>query len=454
MKKTSKIISVLICIAMLFVSAIPAFADTTDQATLDARNGVVKVLVYYNNHTFPETMGTGFLINEDTIITSATLVKEKESTKVTKVTVVAVADIEIPANKLSVSGERDFAVLKLEQKINQRAILPLGTPNGFDTTASVYALGFPIIKEYTSSAINYSPTDVVVTEGAVSSISNISNVKYIQHSAKLDRGNFGGPLVYSDGMTASVVGVNVDMTSETGSTYYYSIHIDEVIEALDTLGIEYTPIGTVTNPTTSAEDTTEAEKTVAKTSPLKNIDKKVIIGVLAGVLVAAIAVVIIIVVSSKKKAPVASRPQSFGSMSQSNGPSTMTGNGPSSGADSTTVLKHNVPSGDPNATTVLGSNSNPAYLIRISNNEKISITKSLFKIGKDSSRVDYCINGNSAISRFHAAIISRDGKYYIEDQSSTNHTYVNDSMIPAKAETQLSNGAIIKLADEKFEFRI
>lgn len=452
MKKTSKIISALICIAMLFVSAIPAFAEPTDQATLDARNGVVKVLVYYNEHKIPDLIGTGFLINEDTIITSAKLVNGQDSFKVTRVTVVAVADIEINTNKVSSSDERDFAVLRLEQKINQRSILSLGTPGGFDTTSSVYALGFPIVKEYTSDTINYSPTDVVVTEGAVSSISNISNVKYIQHSAKLDQGNFGGPLIYSNGQTASVVGMNVDMTSSTGSTYYYSIHINEIIEALDTLGIEYTAIGGSTEETTSAG--TAEQQTEKKASFFNQIDKKVLIGILVCVLAIAVVIAVIVLVSSRKKPPVTSRSQDFGSMTQSNGPSTLTGNGPSSGADSTTVLKHNIPVGDPNATTVLGSNSNPAYLIRLSNNEKISITKSLFKIGKDASRVDYCINGNSAVSRFHAAIISRDGKYYIEDQSSTNHTYVNDSMIPAKAETQLSNGAIIKLADEKFEFRI
>ena len=53
-----------------------------------------------------------------------------------------------------------------------------------------------------------------------------------------------------------------------------------------------------------------------------------------------------------------------------------------------------------------------------------------------------------------ASQVSKNGQYFIVDNSTTNHTYVNDSMIPANVETQISNGAKIKLADEKFEFKI
>lgn len=450
MKRLSKFLSVLIGIVIMLSVSVSVYANTADQATLDARNGVVKVLIYYNDNKYPSAMGSGFLINEDTIVTAAHNLDDSETAKVTKVTVVAVADIEIEASKLSVSGERDFAVLKLAQKINQRSILPLGTPNGFDTTSAVYALGFPYVKEITSDKINYSPTDVVVTEGAVSSISNIDNVKFVQHSAKLDSGNSGGPLIYSTGSSVSVVGVNVSSVSHSDSTYYYSVHIDELIEALDTLGIEYTAIGTAVDPSVSTEgESEEKEPSANGASNHIGLSKTAII-IIAAVIAAIIAVLVIvyIVVKKKNSTPVPIN-GGYHSASQSSAPITMTGPNKIPSGDATTVL-----GSDPNATTVLNANASSAYLFRLSNNERIPINKSLFKIGKDASRVDYCITGNSAISRYHAAIISRDGKYFIEDQGATNHTYVNDSMIPAKAETQLTSGAKIRLADEKFEFRI
>ena len=63
-------------------------------------------------------------------------------------------------------------------------------------------------------------------------------------------------------------------------------------------------------------------------------------------------------------------------------------------------------------TTVLGVNtpSTPqvSYLIRKKNNEKILLSKELFKVGKERSFVDYCISDNNAVSRSHADIIVRN----------------------------------------------
>lgn len=108
-------------------------------------------------------------------------------------------------------------------------------------------------------------------------------------------------------------------------------------------------------------------------------------------------------------------------------------------------------------TTVLGAT--PAvqvkpHLIRVKNNEKIDLNKPVFRIGKEKSYVDYFISDNSAISRSHANIISRDGEYFVVDTNSTNHTYVNGVMIQSNIETKIANGAKIKLANEDFEFRL
>lgn len=75
-------------------------------------------------------------------------------------------------------------------------------------------------------------------------------------------------------------------------------------------------------------------------------------------------------------------------------------------------------------------------------------------MGKERSYVDYFIGDNTAISRSHADFIIRDGKYYIVDKNSTNHTFVNGIMIQSNVETAITHGDIIRLANEDFEFRL
>ena len=109
-------------------------------------------------------------------------------------------------------------------------------------------------------------------------------------------------------------------------------------------------------------------------------------------------------------------------------------------------------------TTVLGASpvmqEIKPYLIRSKNNEKIILDKPVFRIGKERSYVDYFIGDNSAISRSHANIVSRDGEYFVVDTNSTNHTYVNGGMLQSNVETKISHGAKIRLANEDFEFKL
>lgn len=111
-------------------------------------------------------------------------------------------------------------------------------------------------------------------------------------------------------------------------------------------------------------------------------------------------------------------------------------------------------------TTVLGAavkqepRESFPYLIRQSNQERIPLSKPLFRIGKEKSFVDYFIGDNTAISRSHAHIITRDGRFFVVDTNSTNHTYHNGQMIPANQETELKHGDSIRLANESFEFRM
>lgn len=93
------------------------------------------------------------------------------------------------------------------------------------------------------------------------------------------------------------------------------------------------------------------------------------------------------------------------------------------------------------------------YLIRVNTEERIIIYKQNFKIGK-SNRVDYKVEGNGAVSRVHAIIVNRDGEYYIKDNKSTNHTYVNGKEVRDGEGELLTHDSKIVLGDEEFVFKL
>jgi len=107
--------------------------------------------------------------------------------------------------------------------------------------------------------------------------------------------------------------------------------------------------------------------------------------------------------------------------------------------------------------TILGAAGaikiNP-YLVRVNTEEKIIINKPVFKIGKASRGVDFHVSGNGAVSRQHAIILHKGDSYYIKDNKSTNHTYVDGAEVPADEEVLLKNNSTISLGDEDFIFKL
>lgn len=94
------------------------------------------------------------------------------------------------------------------------------------------------------------------------------------------------------------------------------------------------------------------------------------------------------------------------------------------------------------------------YLIRLSNNQEIKIDKDSFYIGKDEKNVDYCISDNLAIDDKHAYIIRHGKEYFVVDNNSKNHTYLNRVLIGTDEEIFIPHGAQLRFADEDFEFRM
>jgi hypothetical protein len=110
---------------------------------------------------------------------------------------------------------------------------------------------------------------------------------------------------------------------------------------------------------------------------------------------------------------------------------------------------------DDEATGLLNEAEDPvpsAAMYRVVTNETFLLNKPVFRIGKEKSYSDYFV-ANNLVSRSHADIIFRSGKYFIVDLNSKNRTYVNGTPVPAMQETEIHDGDTIRLANEEFEFR-
>lgn len=93
-----------------------------------------------------------------------------------------------------------------------------------------------------------------------------------------------------------------------------------------------------------------------------------------------------------------------------------------------------------------------ASLTRQVTGEKIELGKPAFVLGKNPEKSDYAVADNTNISRVHAVITMRNGRYYVMDQNSTNGTFINGRIIKAGQETEILPGDCLMLANEEFIF--
>lgn len=94
------------------------------------------------------------------------------------------------------------------------------------------------------------------------------------------------------------------------------------------------------------------------------------------------------------------------------------------------------------------------HLIRKKNNERIPISQSVFRLGRNQDFNDYVIVGNEFVGNTHCHILVRGEEYFIVDDNSKNHTFVNGVMVMPGTEVKLMHGQTVTLADEEFEFRL
>ncbi len=93
------------------------------------------------------------------------------------------------------------------------------------------------------------------------------------------------------------------------------------------------------------------------------------------------------------------------------------------------------------------------YIIRNSDGERIDLKGSLFTIGSNSAKADYCITSNKKVSRNHATVYLNEESFYIKDNSK-NGTFVNGEKLGSEESVHIKDGDTVALADEEFTVHI
>ncbi len=92
------------------------------------------------------------------------------------------------------------------------------------------------------------------------------------------------------------------------------------------------------------------------------------------------------------------------------------------------------------------------WLVDIKTAEIVKLIKTPFSMGSLPEYNDFCMT-DPRISRLHAAITEKEGRYTIMDLNSTNGTYVNDKEVLPGHDEQLFNNDKIRLADHEFIYK-
>ena len=250
-----RIVSVLL--AALLLAMVPLNALAADNPVPKAKQAVVCIVsgIGYQNgkpYTYDGYygIGTGFGVGrsgEDAqiFVTNNHVISDKQYKPYDQVYIfVDNADLYdessvVPCRILYADPQVDLAIIQAEAPIPGVGTLPLRSAKEIKTGDDVYALGFPAIADELADSNHYTVDDITVTDGIVSRRLQIGGVDYMAHTAKINHGNSGGPLIDTAG---NVVGINTLGIAdvENADLRCYAFDIDYAIDVLEQLELPYT----------------------------------------------------------------------------------------------------------------------------------------------------------------------------------------------------------------------
>lgn len=270
-------------LVVLSMAVLPASAEASQAVADKASKGVFKIMYCCpdpdnrHDYLYPISIGSGFLVNETTVITcyhvfhNADLIAAMKETYgnnwrnkmeirvyYSSGSFYTATEIQSVANSTA-----DFTALKLSKPLNGSLSLPLkgNTEESVHRTDEVYALGFSSALEYIEDrkASSLTSADVEIRTGNVNKLASVDGVQTINHSAALKPAMSGGPLLDTAG---NVIGINAATTGDSG-VYNYAISIDPLINSLNVNNIEYKTGDSSAAPSETDETTVPQEETTA-----------------------------------------------------------------------------------------------------------------------------------------------------------------------------------------------
>lgn len=260
MKKIARI-----CICLLIVVGcirIQTTAQAKENPVNDAKKSIIEVYqgIVDKDGTFHDIKhGSGVVIssqdNSSYILTSYKFlhITEKDVEKFCKkhkivideysgattyTKVVVKGDVLVDAMVKAESAEKNFTILEINNSMNEKIPLAIGDSDDLVIGSRIYALGFDKNagkEDVANRNTEYTYEDVVIYEGSIEdTTANKNGIFYLQHSAFVNQGNKGGPIVDEDGY---IVGIND--SSISGNGIYYSIPINEIKTILDNDNLVY-----------------------------------------------------------------------------------------------------------------------------------------------------------------------------------------------------------------------
>lgn len=287
MRTIKVLVSLLVLAAVLFASVLPANA-----IGFDAEEVYKSVFVVYSGNS----LGSGFAIGENCIVTNAHVIENVHS-----ITLTSYEGAKYTASLLGIDEDKDIAVLVIKDA--SFPYLKMANLSTVKIGDDIYAIGAPKGMAYT------------LTKGTVSAKERIvENESFIQIDAAINEGNSGGPLLNDAG---EVLGMNtMKMTDSEGIGL--AIPADRIASALKELGVETDTNGNVNSTMNTPNTTTpiEVPSDTDKSKDTKQQEKNSLptvtyaaIGIAAASLLGNIILVILLIYQKRKNLSIKYNPK-------------------------------------------------------------------------------------------------------------------------------------------------
>jgi hypothetical protein len=481
MKKIISLILACLLVSFNFV----VYAEDVPEAVLDARKSILRVRCLWDGGA---AKGTGFVIARDGdttyIATNLHCVTYEENGEVFWVEKLYIVDKNLDNEPIPVdidnitqvkdkAGDRlDIAILEVtDKRLKNFPIMPLRKNENVKVGEAVYTLGFPGAADDVAADDNLPSTfDKVTLASGIVSLTEVymaegtldENEIAIQHTALINGGNSGGPLVDKYGYA---IGINtwsgLISTGEKSGLYYAGIS-DYIIDAADSLGIkvdvrtgeektetetettttaETTTVQTTTAETTTPETTTVAETTTAEAVPAmsNSTSSDSAIGIIFGLLFAGGIVAVVIVIAAKASSKNKNTPPQPQVNEQNTPPNNTIPQQSDASMKTVPIIKE---------TTV--------YIFGVSGNyagKKIPVNGSML-LGRSTECSLVFPAGTQGVSAVHCEIKNQNGKIVLTDRKATYGTFVNKKKMTANSSVTLKPGDKFNLGSKETEFQV